>query len=265
MISEKAHVDPSAKIGKNVTIHPFAFIDKNVEIGDNSIIMPFASIMSGTRIGNDCRVYQGAIIGAEPQDFRWKGEDSLCKIGDRCVIREHAIINRSIHADGATTIGDDTFICAETHIGHDCHLAGQSVIGNGVTFAGDVEVGKCVILSSNAILYEGSKVGDWCFIKGGCRINGNVPPYIILAHNPVVYYGVNAQVMRKEGEKYGFTDSKIDYIAKAYRNIYQSGTSVFKALKRIEADVEPSPERDNILSFIRDNNLRIVAVPVDLE
>ncbi|MDE6352808.1 MAG: acyl-ACP--UDP-N-acetylglucosamine O-acyltransferase, partial [Muribaculaceae bacterium] len=140
MISEKAHVDPSAKIGKNVTIHPFAFIDKNVEIGDNSVIMPFASIMNGTRIGSDCRVYQGAIIGADPQDFRWKGEDTLCQIGDRCVIREHVIINRSIHTDGATSVGDDTYICAETHIGHDCHIAGQSGMGTGVTCAGDVEV-----------------------------------------------------------------------------------------------------------------------------
>ena len=34
MISPLAHVDPEAKLGKNVTIHPFSFISKNVEIGD---------------------------------------------------------------------------------------------------------------------------------------------------------------------------------------------------------------------------------------
>ena len=38
MISPLAYVDPSAKIGKNVTIHPFAYIDKNVEIGDDNVI-----------------------------------------------------------------------------------------------------------------------------------------------------------------------------------------------------------------------------------
>ena len=38
MISPLAYVDPSAKIGKNVTIHPFVYIDKNVEIGDNNVI-----------------------------------------------------------------------------------------------------------------------------------------------------------------------------------------------------------------------------------
>ena len=35
MISKLAHVDPSAKLGENVTVHAFAYIDANVEIGDN--------------------------------------------------------------------------------------------------------------------------------------------------------------------------------------------------------------------------------------
>ena len=265
MISDKAHVDPTAKIGNNVTIHPFAFIDANVEIGDNCEIMPYASILRGTRMGKDNRVFQGAIVGAEPQDFRWKGEETYCYIGNNVVIREHVIINRGISHEGGTFIGDETFIMADSHIGHDCHLKGHSVIGNGVTFAGGVEVGECVILLSNCILHEGSKVGDWAFVKGGCRINGNVPPYIIVAHNPVTYFGVNAQVMRKDGEKYGITDAIIDDVAKAYRHLYQSGTSVFNAVKRIEADVDPSPVRDNIIKFIVDNKMRVVAVPVELE
>ena len=82
MISPLAYVNPDAKIGKDVTIHPFAYIDKNVEIGDNCTIMPYASILSGTRMGTNNTVYQGAIIGATPQDFKFKGEDTLLKIGN---------------------------------------------------------------------------------------------------------------------------------------------------------------------------------------
>ena len=66
MISDKAHIDPSAKIGENVTIHPFAYIDKDVVIGDNTVVMPFASIIRGSRIGKNCKVFQGAIVGADP-------------------------------------------------------------------------------------------------------------------------------------------------------------------------------------------------------
>jgi UDP-N-acetylglucosamine acyltransferase len=116
-------------------------------------------------------------------------------------------------------------------------------------------VGECSIMSSNALLYEGCKIGAWSLIKGGCRVSSNVPPYIIIAHNPAVYYGVNAYVMRM----HGFTEEQIDDIAKSYRHVYQCDTSVFNALRRIEADVRPSEIRDNITEFIRDNNMRIVA------
>lgn len=260
MISPLAHVDPSAKIGKDVTIHPFAYIDANVEIGDNCEIMSYTSIIHGTRMGKNNKVYQGSIIGADPQDFRWKGEETFCLIGDNNVIREHVIINRSIREGQGTRIGNDSFIMAESHIGHDSWIQGKNVIGNGATIAGDTVVGCCSILSSNAMLHEGCKIGDWVLIKGGCRIGSNVPPYCIIAHNPAAYYGINAYIMRR----HGFTEEQIDDVAKSYRHVYQCGTSVFNALRRIEADVQPSEVRDNITSFIRDNNMKIVAVPTDL-
>lgn len=102
MISPLAYVNPDAKIGKDVTIHPFAYIDKNVEIGDNCTIMPYASILSGTRMGTNNTVYQGAIIGATPQDFKFKGEDTLLKIGNNNTIREKVIINRGTNTTDCT-------------------------------------------------------------------------------------------------------------------------------------------------------------------
>lgn len=261
MISKLAYIDPSAKIGEGVIIHPFAFIDANVEIGDGCEIMPYTSIIRGTRMGKNNKVYQNSIIGADPQDFRWHGEETFCYIGDNNVIREHVIINRGIRPEGGTRVGSDSFIMAETHIGHDSNIKGKCVIGNGVTIAGDATVDECVILSSGVILHESSNIGKWALIKGGCRISGNVPPFIIMAHNPASYFGVNAVILRRNG----FTEEEIDDIAKAYRHVYQSGTSVFNALKRIEADLDPSELRTAITDFIRDHNLKLVAIPRDIE
>lgn len=261
MISPLAHVDPSAKLGKNVTVHPFAYIDADVVIGDDCEIMSYSSIMRGTRMGNNNKVYQYTIIGAEPQDFRWKNKPSRCSIGHNNVIREQVIINRGFTSEEGTTIGDDSFIMAGVHIGHDTVIEGKCVLGNSVVIAGEAVVGSCSILSSGVILHENSHVGDWALIKGGCRISGNVPPYVIMAHNPASYFGVNAVVMRK----HGFTEVQVDDVAKAYRHIYQSGTSVFNALKRIEVDLEPGTVRDNILEFVRSCNLRLVGIPRDLE
>ena len=262
MISPLAHVDPSAKLGKDVTVHAFAYIDKDVVIGDNCEIMPYASIMKGTRMGNNNKVYQGAIISADPQDFRWKGLDTYCYIGDDNVIREHVIINRGIESEGGTRIDNGCFVMADSHIGHDSHISDHCVVGNGVTIAGGVEVAHGTILSSNVILHEGVRVGCLALIKGGCRISSNVPPYTIIAHNPATYYGVNAIIL---GKYTAMTEAQIDDIAKAYRHIYQSSTSLFNALRRIEADIDPSEERDEILSFIRDNNLRIVGNKANMD
>ena len=102
------------------------------------------------------------------------------------------------------------------------------------------------ILSSNALVHENCDIAEWVLIKGGCRVNNNVPPFTIMAHNPIEYYGVNAYILRK-GKK---SEATIDDIAKCYRHIYQSQTSPFNALKRIETDVDPSTERDEILKFI---------------
>ncbi len=256
MISPSAYIDPSAKLGQNVKVYPFAYVDANVEIGDNCVIMPYASIMNGTRMGNNCKVYQGAIVGADPQDFRWKGGETFCYIGNDVVIREHVIINRGIYSQGGTRIGDKCFIMAEAHIGHDTHVVGKNVLGNGATVAGDAVIGEGSILSSNAIVNEKVHMGRYALLKGGTRVSSNVPPFAIIAHNPASYYGVNAIVMRKGG---GFTEDDIDIAAKAYRHIYQCSTTVFNALKRIEADIDPNPIRNEILDFIRENNMKIVA------
>lgn len=254
MISPLAYIDPSAQIGQNVTIHPFAYIDADTIIGDGCVIMPYASVIHGTTLGKDVKVYQGAIVGADPQDFRWKGEKSYCTIGDRTIIREHVIINRGITSQGATAIGADAVICANSHIAHDSVVSSHCVIGNNVTIAGDVVIESGSIISSAAVIHEKSRIGKYALIKGGTRISSNVPPFVIMAHNPVVYYGVNSTIMRKHAN---FTEEQIDDIAKAYRHIYQSTTSTFNALKRIETDIADTPVRAEILHFVRANNLKL--------
>ena len=254
MISPLAYVDPKAQLGKDVTVHPFAYIDADTVIGDGCEIMPYASVIHGTTLGRNVKVYQGAIVGADPQDFRWKGNPSYCTIGDNTVIREHVIINRGIYSQGGTEVGCDSFVMADSHIGHDTHVAPKCVIGNSVTIAGDVEIETGTILSSSVVVHEKSRIGKFVLIKGGTRISGNVPPFVIMAHNPVV--------MCKHA---GFTDSQIDDVAKAYRQIYQSQTSVFNALKRIEADIADTPVRAEIVDFIRAVNLKLAGDRFEVE
>lgn len=257
-ISNLAFIHPSAQIGNDVIIEAFAFIDKDVEIGDGCHIHPHASILAGARIGKNNEIFENAIISATPQDFRWKGEESHVIIGDNNKIREQVIINRGIRKNGATKIGNNTFIMAQTHIGHDSEIGNYCVLGNAVKIAGDVVIGNFTILSSNAMVHEKHHVGEWVLIKGGCRVTGNVPPFVVMAHNPIAYFGVNSYVLKKAKKD----DAIIDDIAKCYRHIYQTGTSTFNALRRVYDDVEQSEERDTIIRFIENHKMKLAALPL---
>lgn len=261
-IDNRAYVDPSAKIADNVTIDAFAYIDANVEIGEGCHIHPFASIRSGAILGKNNEVFENAVIAAIPQDFRWKGEDSFVRIGEGNKIREQVIINRGIREGSATVIGDNSFIMAQTHIGHDSEIGNECVLGNAVKVAGDVKIGNKTILSSNSLVHEKCHIGDLVLIKGGCRVNGHVPPFTVMAHNPISYFGVNAYILKIANK----SDEIIEDIAKCYRHVYQTGTSVFNALRRIREDVEDSEERSMVIAFIEDHDLVLAAVPrVDTE
>ena len=86
MISPLAYIHPEAKIGENVEIGPFVFIDKNVVIGDNNTIMPNVNILYGSRIGNNNHIFPGAVIGAIPQDLKFRGEETTAEIDRKSVV-----------------------------------------------------------------------------------------------------------------------------------------------------------------------------------
>lgn len=252
-ISPLAYVHPEAKLGDNVSVGAFVYIDKNVEIGDGCHIHSHTSILSGARIGNNCRIYEGCVISATPQDFRWKGEESMVIIGEDTMIREHVIINRSIREGEATRIGNGCFIMAQCHIGHDSYIGRKCVLGNSCKIAGDCHISHCTILSSGVIVHERNDIGSWVLVKGGTRVTSNIPPYVIMAHNPISYFGINSYIL-KRGNK---SDSIIDDIAKCYRHIYNSPMASHNAVRRIEEDIPQSKERDNIISFLNNHQFKI--------
>ncbi len=257
MISPLAYIDTEARLGKNVTVHPFAYIDKNVEIGDNCTIMPYASILSGTRMGVDNVVYQGAIIGATPQDFKFKGEDTLLKIGNHNTIREKVIINRGTNTTDCTIVGNGNFLLEGVHLAHDTHLGNNCVLGNGAKTTGNCVIDDCAILGNDVILKHGCHVGSWALLKDGCRANKDVPPFIVAAHNPITYYGINAIILSKEKQ---LPEVIIDDIAKAYRQIYQCGTSLENAIRRIKEIIPLNPEISYLIEFIENSKKGIIGV-----
>ncbi|WP_321481024.1 acyl-ACP--UDP-N-acetylglucosamine O-acyltransferase [uncultured Bacteroides sp.] len=245
MISPQAFVDPNAKIGKNVEIYPFAYIEKDVEIGDNCIIMPYVSIMNGTKLAEGNHVFQNTVLGALPQDFCFTGEKSSLIIGKNNVIRENVVINRATHEGDATVIGDHNTFFEGVHISHDTQIADHCVFGYGVKVSGDSIVDSHAIIGSQASI-QGAHVASWSLVRGGCRFDKDIPPYVIVSGNPTHFYDINSIVL----SKHNVSEKVQKHIATAYHLIYHGNTSVFDALLRIREQVPMSEEIEEILRFV---------------
>lgn len=255
MISPLAYVDPEAKLGQNVEVKPFAYIEKGVEIGDNCTVMPHASILEGSVLGKNNIVYQNAVIGAEPQDFHYvEGTKSKVVIGDDNRIRENVVIARSSTEGGATTIGNGNFLMDQVHICHDVVVHNKCVLGIGVSVAGKCEVQDCAILSSGVVAQRHVRIGTFSLVQSGCRIQKDVPPYIILGGNPAAYHGVNAVILKHEG----MSDRILRHIANTYRIIYTANFSLEDAVIKIPEQIPMSSEIDDIINFIKDSKEGIV-------
>lgn len=236
MISPLAYVSPKAQIGKNVTIDAFAYIDDNVIIGDN------------------CHVFPSAVIGAVPQDLKYKGEETWTIIGDNCVLREFVTVHRGTASKGKTVIGNNNLIMAYCHVAHDCILHNNIIMSNATQLAGEVEVDDFAIIGGGTLVHQFSHIGSHVMIQGGSKINKDIPPYIIAAREPIAYCGINSVGLNRRG----FTPEQIHTIQEAYRLIYQGGMIVSQALDTIEATMPQTPERDTILHFIRNSERGIV-------
>ncbi len=255
MISPKAEIDPKAKIGKNVTIYPFAYIEGDVVIGDDCIIYPYVSILNGTRLGRANKVYQNTVLAAIPQDFSYRGEESQLVIGDGNTFRENVVVNRATHSDGKTVIGNRNFIMEGVHISHDTKVGDKCVIGYGAKIAGDCEIEDAVIFSSGVIVNPGSRIGTLSMIASGCRISKDVPPYIVAGDNPVKYNGLNATILTSVG-----INSKVQgHLANAYRLIFLGQTSVFDSVIQVKQQVPDGEEVRHIIEFINATKLGIIS------
>ena len=245
-ISSKAEISPKARIGDNCKIFPFVYIEDDVVIGDDCIIFPFVSILNGTRMGAHNKIHQGAVIGALPQDFSFRGEKSECIIGDNNIIRENVVINRATHNGCQTVIGNDNFLMEGAHISHDTKGGDQCVFGYGTKIAGDCEIGNGVIFSSSVIENAGTRVGEGSMVQAGTTFSKDIPPYIIAGGNPVGYGGVNMTMCRT----YGIDEKVLKHIANAYRLVFHGQTSLFDAINQIKEQVPDSEEIRNIIAFL---------------
>lgn len=249
-----AYVHPGAKIAKNVVIEPFTTIHNNVIIGEGSWIGSNVTIMEGARIGKNVSIFPGAVISAVPQDKKFNDEDTVTIIGDNTTIRECVTINRGTSDRMKTVVGKNCWIMAYCHIAHDCVVGDNCIFSNNSTLAGHINVGDYVILAGMTAVQQFCSIGSHAFITGGSLVRKDVPPFVKAAREPLSYVGINSIGLRRRG----FTTDKIREVQDIYRILYQKNYNNSQAVAIIEAEMEATPERDDILEFIKNSQRGIM-------
>lgn len=246
MISPLAYIHPEAKIGQNCEIGPFCFIDANVVIGDNNVFMNSVTVLSGSRIGNGNRIFPGAVIGAIPQDLKFRGEETTAEVGDNNTIRENVTINRGTAAKGRTVVGSNNLLMEGMHVAHDVFLGNGCIIGNGTKFAGEVVIDDFAIVSAHVLVHQFCRIGSYVMVSGGTKCSQDVPPYSMIARDPAAYCGLNLVGLKRRG----FSTEIINNLHSAYNILFNTSALFAERIEQIRANVPPSKEIDYLVEFL---------------
>src|SRR5207244_12582495 len=87
-ISPLAVIDPAASIGDDAEIGPFCVIGPNVSIGARTILHNNVTIMNHTTVGEENVIFPNVVLGAPPQDKKFKGSATRLEIGNGNLLRE---------------------------------------------------------------------------------------------------------------------------------------------------------------------------------
>ncbi|MDR2009432.1 MAG: acyl-ACP--UDP-N-acetylglucosamine O-acyltransferase [Bacteroidales bacterium] len=254
MTNKLFYIHPEAIIAQSVEIGPFSYIDKNVVIDEGTWIGPNVTILEGSRIGKNCKIFPGAVIGAIPQDLKFRGEETLAIIGDDTTIRECVTINRGTAAKEKTLVGSNCLLMAYVHVAHDCVVGNNVILVNGTTLGGEVEIDDWAIISANTLIHQFCKIGKHVILAGNSLVGKDIPPYVKGARCPISYAGINSVGLRRRN----FKDDKINEIQDIYRIIFNKGLPTVKAVETIYNKFPETNERNEILNFIENSSRGII-------
>jgi UDP-N-acetylglucosamine acyltransferase len=245
-IDPSARIAPNVELATDVEIGPGVTIEGPSRIGAGTRILARAYIGPYTTMGENNLIGFGAIVGYDPQDYAFTGEESYTIIGDHNRIREYVTIHRGTKPGSATRMGNHNFLMGTSHLAHNSSLGNHVVLVNGALVGGYVEVADRAFISANCLLHQFIRVGTLVMMRGGARASRDLPPYANIDDTHTVK-GLNLVGLRRAG----FSAAQIAPLRQAFRILFGRRTNLKQALEQVEAEVTLTPEVTHLLEFIR--------------
>lgn len=248
-IHATAIVDAGAQLGESVTIGPWAMVGPGCVLGEGSTVAARATLEKNVTLGRNVQIGIGSVLGGDPQDLKFRGEETFVDIGDDTVLREYVTINRATAHSVTTRVGAGCFLMTNVHVAHDCQLGDHVIISNGTLLAGHITLGDKVTISGNCAVHQFVRIGRFAFIGGVSKVTQDIPPFVRASGNPTALFGLNSVGLERNG-----LDAEVRReIKRAYRLCFKSELTLTQALKHARESLAPIPEVLEFLSFIEDS------------
>lgn len=244
---ENVYVHPSSEIASDVELGQFSYVGPNCRIGEGTRIHNNATIVSNTIVGEHNEIYSGAVIGAEPQDKKFIGEESWAIIGDYNKIRECVTIHRGTqHGGGITRIGNHNLLMATAHVAHDCIVGDHVILANNVLLGGHARIDDYANLGGSAAIHHFVSVGQYAFVGGLARVTQDVPPFMLVEGNPSRVRSIN-RVGLKRG---GFSEEEISILKESHRALFRTSVPRCDSLKQLLEVYPDTPAVKQLAEFL---------------
>lgn len=247
-------VDSKARLGAGVTIGPYSIIDGKVSIGEGTVIGAHCVITGHTVLGKKNRIFTGAVIGSEPQDVKFHGEETYLEIGDENVIREYATINPGTGEGSKTVIGDDNWIMIQAHVGHNCLIQNHVKLANGVMLGGHAVIEDYATVGGGTPIHQYVRVGRFAMVGGGFRVVQDVVPFMMAGDEPLRIYGLNQVGL----ERKNVSKETIELLKKAHKIIFRQKLTTKEAIQVLSAEFPPIEEVKHLIDFLSSSDRGIV-------
>jgi len=255
-IDATARISSDVELAPDVSIGPGVIIEGPSKIGAGTRILAHAYIGPYTTIGEHNLIGFGAVIGGEPQDYAFTGEESYTIIGHHNIIREYVTIHRGTKPGSTTRLGNHNFLMGMSHMAHNSQVGDHVVMVNGALVGGYAEVGDRAVISANCLIHQFCRVGTLAIMRGGSRTSRDVPPYALMDGVHTVH-GLNLVGLRRAG----FTSRQIAPLRQAFRLLFLRRRNLKEALRQVEAEVPLTPEVLHLLEFIKSSQRGVAFGP----
>jgi UDP-3-O-[3-hydroxymyristoyl] glucosamine N-acyltransferase len=216
-VSERAVVHPTARLGKNVAVHPNVYVGEEAVVGDESILFPGVHVGDRVRIGErtvlypnvavlrDCVignhvvVHAGTVIGSDGFGFTREGEThvkipqlGIVQIDDHVDIGANNCIDRA--ALGKTWIHRGVKTDNLVHIAHNVVIGENTLVVAQAGISGSVTVGRNGVIGGQVGIADHLRIGDGVMIASQAGVAKDIPSGQTVSGAPAIPHSLNLKV-----------------------------------------------------------------------